>query len=246
MLRTLAILALVPLAGCGSWILEEPAVQGGLVSWYGSILDGPYTGDNQVLSGGEVLAYDLDGELLAEGTEPEVDSPGYWRLRVPASTPVAIHLAAEGMLPAVWRGSTPAAMGYWYTGALFAYDQLLWLPFFEQFEGQQGVSIQPLDDGVCWLWGAPAEPEAWASAEIEILDGEGEAATVLAYQLNEDGVLEPSTAQAVTYFLAFNLAPGDITVQVEAADGRGFDETWPCWPGEVVSAWFLELPPEDA
>jgi hypothetical protein len=244
--RALTIVALLPLCSCGSWILEEPAVEGGMVSWYGSILDGPYTGDNGVLSGGEVLAYDLDGELLAQGTEPEADSPGYWKLRVPATTPVAIHLAAEGMLPAVWRGTTPGAMGYWYTGALFAFGEEIWLPFFEQFEGQGGVSIEPLDHGVCWLWGAPAEPEAWAAADIEILDGEGQPVTVLAYQLNDEGALEPSTTHAVTYFLAFNLAPGDITVSVQAADGRGFDETWPCWPGEVVSAWFLELPTDDA
>ncbi len=244
MRRLLAVLPVLALCACGAWIIEE-GTEGGDVAWYGTILDGPYTGDNGVFSGGELLAYDLEQELLAEGTEPDPDNPGYWKLKVPPQTPIALHLAAEGMLPTVWRGSTPGALGYWYTGALFAYDDELWTPFFEQFDGQGGVTIEPLGDEICWLWGAPLEPEAWAGAEIEIVDGSGEPATVLAYAITDDGLLAPAGgADAVTYILAFNLAPGDITVNVQAADGRAFSETWPAWPGEVVSAWYLALPTE--
>ncbi len=241
----LALLLCFATSACGSWILEEPT-DGSEVNWYGTILDGPYTGENGVLSGGEVLVYDLDEELVAEGTEPDADNPGYWKLQVPPSTPVALHLAGQGMLPTVWRGVTPGDLGYWYTGALFAYEQELWLPFFEQFDGQGAVSIQPLGDDVCWLWGSPADPDAWAGAAIELLDGAGQPAMVLAYHLSDQGELEPATTRSVQYFLAFNLAPGDVTLSVQAVDGRAFEETWPAWPGEVVSAWFLELPPGDS
>jgi hypothetical protein len=242
----LVILPILPLCACGSWIYEEPT-DAATVSWYGTILDGPYTGDNGVLTGGEVLVYDLDQELIAEGSEPSVDdSPGYWKLVVPPSTPVALHLAGEGMMPTVWRGTTPAALGYWYTGALFAYDIELWQPFFEQFEGQSGVAIAPLGSEVCWLWGSPWDPDAWAGADIAITDGDGESAVVLAYNLSDEGVLVPALNQPVHYFLAFNLAPGDVTLEVSAADGRSVVETWPAWPGEVVSAWYLALPPEDS
>ncbi len=246
MLRPLAMLPLVTICACGSWIIEEASEGDGNVNWYGTVLDGPYTGDNGVFTGGELLAYDLAGDYLAEGTEPDPDSPGYWKLKVPADTPVALHLSAEGMLPTVWRGTTPGTMGYWYTGALFAYDAELWQPFFEQFDGQSGVEIQPLSDQSCWLWGAPLDPEAWVGADIQIVDGEGEPATVLAYHLNDDGLLEQTRTQSITYFLAFNLAPGDITLSVQATDGRAFDETWPAWGGEVVTAWYVALPSEDS
>jgi hypothetical protein len=165
---------------------------------------------------------------------------------VPPTTPVALHLAAEGVLPTVWRGTTPSALGYWYTGALFAYDEATWLPFFEQFDGQGGVSVEPLGDEICWLWGVPLDPEAWAGASIEILDGEGQSATVLAYHASDEGLLSLTTSEPVHYIMAFDLAPGDVTMQVTTADGRSFEERWPAWPGEVISAWYLALPPEDA
>lgn len=244
MIRPATLLPVLLLPACGMWIYEEPS-DGGEVSWYGTILDGPYTGDNGVLTGGDVLAYHLDGELMAEGTEPDPDNPGYWKLKVPSASPVALHLAGEGMLPAVWRGTTPSSLGYWYTGALFTYDEQLWLPFFEQFDGQAGVEIMPLGDEVCWLWGAPWDPDAWIGADIGVIDGAGAEATGLAWHLNEqDQLALAGPSDPVQYFLAFNLAPGDVSLFVTAADGRSLEETWPAWSGEVISAWYLALPPE--
>ena len=243
MSRLSPILALA-LLGCGAWVYEE-ASNDGTITWYGTVLDGPYTGENGVLSGGDVLVYDLVGEQLAEGTEPYDDNPGYWKLKVPPDEPAAIHLAGDGLLPAVWRGSTPSAQAFWYTGALFAYDQESWLPFLEQFDGQGGVSLEPLGDEICWLWGAPWDRDAWAGADIAITGGDGEGAVVLAYTLDDDGVLYETSSEPVDYFFAFNLHPGDVTVSVQATDGRSVEETWPAWPGEVVSAWYLALPPEE-
>ncbi len=245
MSRSLLAIALsLSLVGCGTWIYEETSSDG-TVSWYGTVLDGPYTGDNGVLSGGDVLVYDLEGELLTEGTEPFDDTPGYWKLKVPPSEPVALHLAGDGMLPTVWRGTTPAAQAYWYSGALFAYDLETWQPFLEQFDGQGGVTLEPLGDEVCWLWGVPWDRDAWAGAEITVTGGDGEEAVALAYTLDDDGVLYETRDLAIDYFFAFNLAPGDVTVTVQAADGRTVTETWPAWPGEIVSAWYLALPPEE-
>ncbi len=238
--------ALLLLAGCGTWIFDDDSEAASSVNWYGSIIDGPYTGENGVLSGGDVLVDDLDGERLAEGTEPYSDTPGYWKLQVPPGEPVAIHLAGEEQLPAVWRGTTPTSTGYWYTGALFSYHEETWLPFFEDLEGQQGVSIEPLGEDSCWLWGAPYDPDAWAGAEIELLDGEGEPAVVLAYTLTEDDLLVLTSDEPVYYFFAFNMAPGDVTLSVQAADGRSLEETWPAWGGEVVSAWYVALAQEDS
>ncbi len=243
MFRLVPTLALL-LPACGMWIYEE-TTDDGTVTWYGTVLDGPYTGDNGVLSGGDVLVYDLDEELLAEGTEPYSDTPGYWKLKVPPAESVAIHLAGEDLLPTVWRGTTPTAQAYWYTGALFGYHQESWLPFLEQFDGQGGISLEPLGDEVCWLWGVPWDGDDWAGADITITGGDGEESVALAYTLDDEGLLYETDSEPIDYFFAFNLAPGDVTVSVQAADGRQVEETWPAWPGEIVSAWYLALPPEE-
>ncbi|MFH1467458.1 MAG: hypothetical protein ABIO70_23945 [Pseudomonadota bacterium] len=230
------------LAGCGLWIYEEPD-EGGLVSWSGAVLDGP-SADAGVFSGGDLTAWGLDGVQVAEGEEPWADSPGTWRLKVPPEQPVAIHLAGEGMLPSVWRGTTPAGQGYWYTGALFAYEQATWRPFFEQFDGQHGLSVTALEDGVCWAWFAPDEPEAWAGARVKLSDGEGATEEYLAYTLDDDGILVEPLGGPLDHLFAFDLAPGHITLSVQTVDGRAMRETWPCWAGEIVTGWFLALPAE--
>jgi hypothetical protein len=230
------------LSACGLWIYEEPD-EGGRVSWSGAVIDGP-SADAGPFTGGELTAWDLDGELIATGREPWEDSPGTWRLKVPPEIPVALHLAGEGMLPAVWRGTTPAHLAYWYSGALFAFEQDTWRPFFEQFDGQHGQQVTALEDGVCWAWFAPWEPEAWAGAQVRLTDGAGEIADFLAYTLNDEGVLVDPAGTPLDHLFAFDLTPGDITLSVLTADGRAMTETWPCWAGEIVAGWYLALPAE--
>jgi hypothetical protein len=74
--RLISILALALLLGCpGS---EEDTT----VNVYGYMVVGHELGDPPlVLSGARFDAYDDAGELLAEGTEPYDDTPGYYRVR---------------------------------------------------------------------------------------------------------------------------------------------------------------------
>ena len=47
---------------------------------------------------------------------------------------------------------------------------------------------------------------------------------------------------APTYFMAFNLAPGEIVVQVIGESGEVAETTYRASAGEVVSAWWFEVP----
>ncbi len=232
------LVALPLLAGCD--LLWPPSTEDtGAITWTGLVIDGPYTGENGVFSGGSFEVVDPDGALLTEGEEPWADDPGAWRIRVPPDTPVAIHLAAEGMLGAVWRSTTPASDAIWFTGALFAYDEGEWMPFFEQFDGE-GTEVGTLGPDRCWFWGAPDDPSAWAGATITLTDGAGRVADPLLFGVDDEGLLVPATTGPLVHVLAFGLTPGDVRLQATVGD-RAFDETWPARGAEVITAWFLAL-----
>ena len=95
-----------------------------------------------------------------------------------------------------------------------------------------------------WLWGSPLDPEAWSGADVAVSDGDGAQGTLLSFAVNDDGSLAPSGPGPVDLFVAFDLAPGAITLSVEAVDGRAASQTWPTQPGELVSAAFFALPLE--
>lgn len=236
----LTSLALV--VGCDR-LWPEGTQDTGDVSWTGQVLDGPYNGENGLFTGGTFEVTDPGGRLLAEGEEPWDDEPGTWRILVPRDAPVAIHLAAEGMLGAAWRSATPSTDAYWYTGALFAYDEAEWLPFFEQFDDTY-TDLEPLDDRTCWFWGAPEDAHAWAGAEVSLTDGGGTEIEVLRFTSDDEGLLVPAEEGPVPYLFAFGLAPGDVRLEVATTDGRSMSETWPARGGEVITAWFLALPEE--
>lgn len=243
------------LAGCGGlpWFPEDdpPAEK---IRWQGYLIDGPYTGENAWVEDGSLVVEDLDGAELATG-RTSADARGWWSVKVPRETPVAIRVSGEGLLPALWRATTPAQPAYWFTGSLFAYEAVFWTEYLLQMDGQGGVRIQDLGDEIAWLWGAPLDPEAWVGATVTVTDGAGQAATVLSWFVDcdegdtggESCVLTPSGADdPVEMFFAFNLSPGAVVLQATAADGRGLDVTYPARGGEVVSAWWLALPEEGA
>ena len=136
----MSAILLALLAACTS--STEPVDEDETIRWSGYILDGPSTGGNGYFTGGTVLVEDLTGEDLDEGSEPDPETdPGYWRLDVPPVTDVYLRFAGEGMIPTIFRGTTPESTAYWYSGALWSYLETDWLPFFEQFDGQAGVQI---------------------------------------------------------------------------------------------------------
>ncbi len=248
-------LVLLPLA-CA--LLEEQRVDPVEVNWAGVVLaDLPSEGATEELTDGNVEFLDEDGEPLvlsdgsaATATQPWPDSPGWWQVRVPVDVEVTVRVAgAEDADPAlatmVWRGRTPTGRAYWMQGALFT-RELGWLDDFLASVSATlpGTEVVPLADGaVAHLWGEPLDPEAWAGADIAVVDGEGAEATVLRYAVEDDGTLVEATDR-VDLFLAVNLAPGPVTLSVTAADGRAFSTTWPARGGDLLSAIYAALPAE--
>ncbi len=224
-----------------SW--EELAETSDEVTWTGTIYDGPYTGDNDVLTGGSVVVEDLDGQTLAEGEEPYTTYEGYWRLTVPPSTDVVLRLSGDEMYPTMWQVRTPERSALWYSGGLFAYGQEVWGEFFEGIAGELDTT---LSEDLCWVWGVPYDSTDWAGASVTIASTAGKEtveATTQSFSVSEEGVMTPAVANAeVDYFFAFDVAAGDVSIDIEVADGRTLSLIYPDCAGEVVSAWWLVLP----
>ena len=88
----ISILVLALLMGCPGTDDDDT------VNVYGYMVVGHELGDPPlVLSGAHLDAYDDAGELLAEGTEPYDDTPGYYRVRgVPREAHVNLIAWNEG------------------------------------------------------------------------------------------------------------------------------------------------------
>jgi hypothetical protein len=213
------------------------------VSWAGYVLDGPYNGENDVLTGGDFEVDGLESDFVAQGTEKDPEgSPGYWSVRVPPDTPVALRISADGMLPTLWEAVTPEHEGLWSTGALFAFRETTWLPIFQQYDGIFRLTVGDLDAEHSWLFGLPLSPDDWVDAEISVVDGAGVDGRVVALADDGEGALMIANGRPVVEFLAFNLAPGSIEIHVVAADGRTLDLVFPARGGEILTPWFLALP----
>ncbi|MFT5682755.1 MAG: hypothetical protein ACI8RZ_003679 [Myxococcota bacterium] len=189
---------------------------------------------------------DLTDTLLIEATQPLEGSPGYWRFEIaPAGEEVAIRIGGEGMTTTVWRGVVPGGTATWLTGAVYSYETAIYDDFFTSIDGFQGISFPSLvDSELAAMWGEPMVPEDWAGASITVTDGEGSTADVLALAYDDTGALIEAGTGAVDLFIAPSLAPGTITLRVEAAGRDAVEEQWPARAGDLISAVFFALPVE--
>ena len=239
------------LAGCQ--YLEEQRELPTDITWDGYVLAQLADGtEAEVLDVGSVTLLDLDGAHLIDADHL---GNGYWRAEeVPVDIDVAIRLEGPTaatdtlplMTPTVWRGRTPQGRASWLTGALYLRDLDYTEAFLTSLEVFPSVDIPALADGeTAVLWGEPWDAENWAGASLAVTDGAGESARVLALVLAEDGTMvEAGESDPIDLFVAWNLSPGTVTLDVEAADGRMVSETWPAEAGDLLSAIYLVLPEE--
>jgi len=237
------------LAGCQ--YLEEQRELPTEVTWDGYVLAQlSDSTEAEVLDVGAVTLLDLDGAPLVAA---EHLGNGYWRAEdVPVDLDVAIRLEGPTastdtlplMTPTVWRGRTPTGRASWLTGALYLRDLDYTDAFLTALEAFPGVDIPTLADGEsAVLWGEPWDAQAWAGASLSVTDGAGEDAPVIALMLAEDGSMaEAGEGDPIDLFVAWDLSPGTVTLDVEAADGRTVSETWPAEAGELLSAIYMALP----
>lgn len=259
---TLPVLALtgpvLALTGCETVlsVLEEQRVAPTEITWSGQILDGPYAEDVGVFTGGTITLSDhagdpllsAAGEALADPVESDTQ-PGTWALTVPVYTDILVRLSGEGFATTVWSSHTPGGRAYWYTGALFARraeDLDATLAAYAE-AGLMEPPTTALSDGeVVYLMAEPLAPDAWAGAQVSVTDGAGATAPIVLLTTDEDGVIGlAGEDDPISAVLALDLAPGDVVLTVEAADGAGLTLSWPAQGGDLLNASFLGLSTSD-
>lgn len=246
---------LTVLLGCQYF--EEQRAQPTTVSWDGYVLaQVADEADARVMDSGRVALQAMDGSFELEAIA-STTTAGYWRFdEVPVATEVAVILEGpEGgseslpeLAPTVWRGITPSGRASWLTGGLFLRDLDTTEAFLQDLTAFDEVeAVTPLIDGtVAHLWGEPWEPEAWVGARLGATGGDGAEVQVLALAYAEDGTLGiAGDDDPIDLFVALELEPGEVELEVEASDGSLATTTWPARGGDLLSAIYLALP-EDA
>jgi len=224
--------------------VREPVTE---VSYAGTVLASTFDFETP-FSGGTMTWLDLDGGVLADGEEPNpTDSPGYWTAVLPPEEEYVLRAdGGEGYYPAVVRGRSPGGNGLWFTGALFGWPMALTDPYFTDTAIQIGVTLEPLTDGqVAYLWGAvhPDAVETFEGGRMTVIDGDGRETRASALVVEEDGSFSLTDTPPADYFLAFNLAPGDITVLYDGAAGT-VETLYPdVQGGDIVTPWFYYVNP---
>ncbi len=250
---TLLLAPLLAAGGCElvSPYLEEQRTSPDFVYWTGTVLDGPFSEDAGVFTGGVITVTDPsgqpllndDGEALEAPYEVEGE-PGGWVLFVPIETEVVLHLSGEGFVNTVWSARTPSGRGYWYSGALFARRVEAVDATLEVLAeaGLIGDSYADLADGAAvHLWAEPQDPDAWVGASFAVVDSEG-LGEVIALTVAEDGVVSRAgPTDPVSLILALDLAPGAVTFEAATPDGRHVLLPWLAEGGDLLNASFLTL-----
>ena len=141
----------------------------------------------------------------------------------------------------LWRGRLPTqGPASWLNGGLFLHSQLYNHIFFNAL-GLQDTTVLA-ESAVCHLWGEPQVPEEWADASFTLIDGGGGEIPVQGYSLNEEGYWVTDITDGMDLFLAFDLAPGEVTMEVTLMDGRSAHFDYPAEAGELLSAVYATLP----
>ncbi len=213
------------------------------VLYTGAVTQGPSGPDVPLMEEGVLTFEDpQSGETIALGEQPYASSLGVWRAVLEPGIDFQLRVESEGAYPALWRGRAPEQDGLWYTGALFSWPEEVWGGFIEQLAGLEEAPLDLRTEDVVHLWGVPVDKDLATQAlgpdRVVVIDGEGVEADVVLV-----GAGEAEEGQdAPTYFMAFNLAPGEIVVQVTGESGDVAETTYRARAGEVVSAWWFEVP----
>ncbi|GEM_PF-2367407 len=192
---------------------------------------------------------DDEGEVVVAERPYEESSPGYWRVELPVDVPYQVTVTPEeDGYPAVLRGHSPSGDGAWFTGTVFAWPQVALDDHVASMGEQLGLAPGVLSEsGLVHLWGSFYVTEG-APTDLQVTDGVGEPVEVSYWVVDGDDpevprtpggeapeLVVPATTDTVTWFTAFDLEPGDITV----ASGDT-SQTFRAEAGSVVTpAYFL-------
>ena len=211
------------------------------VTWSGYVLEDLSGKKDPLLleDDGAFQVVDLDDEGIADG---EHSGDGYWFVDVPTDIDVAIRISGAEHVSSVWRAHTPGGRAYWLTGALFTQYVTSFDAFVDALEGVKGLDPEDLSKGtVVHVWGQPLDPDAWAGAVVSATGGDGADVPMFTFAIDDESVVTEAGDQPVSFFFGANAAPGDVTLRVEAVDGRVAETTYPTRGGDLVSAAFFDL-----
>ncbi len=212
------------------------------VTWSGYVLEDLSGKKDPLLleDDGAFQVVDLDDEPIADGQH---SGDGYWYVVVPSDEEVAIRLSGAQHVSSLWRAHTPNGRAYWLTGSLFTQFTSSFDALVKALDGFEGLDPEDLAKGkVVHLWGQPLEPDAWAGAVVTATGGDGADVPMFTFAVDEDkGVVTEAGDQPVSFFFGANAAPGDVTLRVEAVDGRVAETTYPARGGDLVTAAFFDL-----
>ena len=227
--------------------LSAPESSDGPYNWQGWIYDDIPAEGTAGLSVGAVSMLDTEGNLLAEGTQPEDQDPGNWNIQVDEAQEVEIRISGPEQFTTVWRTQTPSSRAFWYSGSFFAVqpDTLggLWSALAELLgEPLAETSGANLYGETLFL--GSGDELAWTMASVTIYDGEGTVHQAITLSTDEDGFLVPSSEETgpVTAFTATGLAPGPIRLVVDASDGRSVVMDYNAETGDLIGAFAFTLP----
>ncbi|HJN75229.1 MAG TPA: hypothetical protein QGF58_14975 [Myxococcota bacterium] len=215
-------------------VTPEPSSEVTVQGW---VYDSPLAGEGEVISTGSVTYLDNNLVELTEAEQPFPSYPGYWRATIPADEEYNLVIdGGEGYHPAIWRGRAPTGDAQSFPVFGFRSEQVD--TFFEDLEAVTGVDVHVGTEDLVHVWGSPNDPESVSGDEIGVY-ANGGAGGVLAFAVNDEGVLEQTVDSPVHYFFAFNLEPGEIVVAFDQ-DGVVTEEAYATVGGDIVAPWYFE------
>ena len=222
--------------------LEEVREAPEVVVYAGMLYETPPLVEVTPLVSGQVRFTDLDGELLAEATQPISGTLGYWRSELPVDTEFQLLVESEIGYPTLWRGISPSGYGTWFSGALFGYDVEFTDTLLGEVAGAEGVEMLPLDDAeIGHLWGSFTNRDDANMSDISLVDGSGGDVVLYGYAMDEEGLLVATDVAPIDLFFGFNIAPGVVSLTLDGGDSPHIIEYYTVG-GEMISPWWLEVP----
>ncbi len=229
--------------------LPEPATADGedTHSWQGWVyadLPGEQTPGLEV---GTLRLWDMDGNLVAEGSQPDENRPAMWAVELDAATDVEVRISGPEQVTTVWRTTTPDAQAYWYSGALFAAGTATMDAFWADLSEITGEAL-PEANGVHLLgepvWVRPEDEAAWTGATVTVYDNQGRVYPALTLTQDEEGLLVPTSLVdgPISAFAVTDITPGPVRLVVDSSDGRSAVVDYNAGPGELLSAFSFALP----
>ena len=218
--------------------------------WQGWVYEDIPTEETLGLEQGTMVMTPMNGGTPIEGEQTDPNRLGNWSFSIEPNQEVQIRVDGPEHIPTVWRARTPHANAYWYSGSLFAVRSDTFELFLDGLAELTGDDQTEDHEETVMLYGEPlplteSDLDAWTDAQIWVYDSEGgvHQATTLVLDEETGGLMLRAPEPApIAAFVATGIAPGAVSLVVDASDGRSTAVEYRAEAGELVSAFAFTLP----